>query len=157
MKNSAILLLSCPDRKGVVAAISGFIAQHGGNILHADEHGDSNSNTFLMRVEFDPSELDLPLSDFSWHFGETAKRFDMQWRLALSDVRQRMAIMVSKYDHCLVDLLYRHRSGELACDIPCIISNHGDSQAIADFYRIPFFLVPVAKGNKRDEIGRAHV
>src|SRR5207237_1505892 len=86
--------------------------------------------------------------DFAWHFGETAKQFDMQWRLALSDVRQRMAIMVSKYDHCLVDLLYRHHSGELTCEIPCIISNHADSQAIADFYRIPFFLVPVEKANK---------
>ena len=148
-RKSAVLLLSCPDRKGVVAAISGFIAQQGGNILHADEHGDAASSTFLMRVEFDPAELDLPLGDFAWHFGKTAKQFDMQWRLALSDVRQRMAIMVSKYDHCLVDLLYRHHSGELACDIPCIISNHGDSQAIADFYRIPFFLVPVEKWNKR--------
>ena len=148
-RKSAVLLLSCPDRKGVVAAISGFIAQHGGNILQADEHGDTASNTFLMRVEFDPAELDLPLSDFAWHFGETATQFDMQWRLAPSDVRQRMAIMVSKYDHCLVDLLYRHHSGELACGIPCIISNHADSQAIADFYRIPFFLVPVEKGNKR--------
>ena len=148
-RKSAILLLSCPDRKGVVAAISGFIARHGGNILHADEHGDAASKTFLMRVEFDPIELDVPLSDFAWHFGDTAKQFAMKWRLALSDIRQRMAIMVSKYDHCLVDLLYRHRSGELACDIPCIISNHADSQAIADFYRIPFFLVPVEKGNKR--------
>jgi formyltetrahydrofolate deformylase len=149
MKNSAVLLISCPDRKGVVASISGFIYQHGGNILHADEHGDRNSNTFLMRVEFDPAELDLPLSDFVWQLTPIAREFDMQLRLALSDVRLRMAILVSKYDHCLVDLLYRHQSGELACDIPCVISNHQDGESIADFYRVPFFLVPVEKHNKQ--------
>jgi len=149
IKKSAVLLLSCPDRKGVVASIAGFIYKHGGNILHADEHGDLNSNTFLMRVEFDPAELDLPLSDFLWHLSPIASEFDMHWRVALSDVRLRMAILVSKYDHCLVDLLYRHQSGELACDIPCIVSNHPDSQSIADFYRVPFFLVPVEKENKQ--------
>jgi formyltetrahydrofolate deformylase len=149
MKKSAVLLLSCPDRKGIVAAVSGFVAQHGGNILHADEHGDHDSNTFLMRVEFDPSGLDLPLSDFSRDFKNVAQEFGMQWRLALSDVRQRMAILVSKYDHCLVDLLYRHKSGELACEIPCIVSNHAESQRIADFYQAPFFLIPVEKDSKQ--------
>ena len=145
---SAVLLLSCPDKKGVVARVAGFIYQHGGNILHADEHGDRDSNTFLMRVEFDPAELDLPLSDFLSDFSPVANEFCMQWRLALTDVRPRMAILVSKYDHCLVDLLYRHQNGELTCDIPCVISNHSDSQAIADFYRIPFFLVPVERESK---------
>ncbi len=153
-KKSAILLLSCPDRRGIVAGVSGFISEHGGNILHADEHGDHDSNTFLMRVEFDPAELDLPLSDFVHHFSRVATEFKMQWRLALSDVRQRMAILVSKYDHCLVDLLYRHQSGELTCDIPCIISNHADSQPIADFYRIPFFLIPVEKKDKQAAEGQ---
>jgi formyltetrahydrofolate deformylase len=147
-RKSAILLLSCPDKKGVVATIAGFIYQHGGNILHADEHSDVDSGTFLMRVEFDPAEFDIPLTDFSRPFASIAASFEMQWRLAQSDYRPRMAIMVSKYDHCLVDLLYRHQSGELSCEIPCIISNHADSQAIADFYRIPFFLVPVDKENK---------
>jgi len=147
-KHSAILLLSCPDRKGVVASVAGFIFQHRGNILHADEHGDHDSNTFLMRVEFDPSELDLPLGDFAAQFTPLAKELDLHWRLALSDKRPKMAILVSKYDHCLVDLLYRHQSGELACDIPCIVSNHPDSQRIADFYHVPFFLVPVEPQNK---------
>jgi formyltetrahydrofolate deformylase len=149
MKSSAILLLSCPDRKGVVASISGFIFQHGGSILHADEHGDLDSKTFLMRVEFDPADLDMPLSDFVHHFTPVAQRFDLDWRLALSDIRPRMAILVSKYDHCLLDLLYRHQNGELACEIPCVISNHPDCQRIADFYHVPFFLVPVDKNNKR--------
>jgi formyltetrahydrofolate deformylase len=148
MKSSAVLLLSCPDRKGVVASVSGFIYQHGGNILHADEHGDPESNTFLMRVQFDPAEMDLPVNDFSQHFSELAEKFEMQWRLALSDVRMRTAIMVSKYDHCLVDLLYRHQSKELDCDIACIISNHPDNQAVAEFYHVPFYLVPVSKEDK---------
>jgi formyltetrahydrofolate deformylase len=148
-KKSAVLLLSCPDRKGVVATVAGFVFQHGGNILHADEHGDLDSGTFLMRVEFDPAAFDVPLNDFAKHFSPIAIDFDMRWRLAQSDYRPRMAILVSKYDHCLVDLLYRHQSGELACEIPCIVSNHPDSQPIADFYRIPFFLVPVEKDEKR--------
>jgi formyltetrahydrofolate deformylase len=156
MKNSAVLLLSCPDRKGVVASVAGFIYQHGGNILHADEHGDLDSSTFLMRVEFDPAELDLPLSDFGDQFSAVAKEFDLHWRIALSDARPRMAILVSKYDHCLVDLLYRHQSGELACDIPCIVSNHPDNESTAEFYRIPFYLVPIAKENKQAAEAQMH-
>jgi len=148
-RKSAVLLLSCPDRKGVVASISGFVFQHGGNILHADEHSDVDSGSFLMRVEFDPAEFDIPLNDFAKHFSPIAIDFDMRWRLAQSDYRPRMAILVSKYDHCLVDLLYRHQSDELACEIPCIVSNHPDSQTIADFYRIPFLLVPVEKDDKQ--------
>ncbi|HJT69624.1 MAG TPA: formyltetrahydrofolate deformylase, partial [Terriglobales bacterium] len=143
-----VLLLSCPDTKGVVATISGFIYQHGGNILHADEHGDSESGTFLMRVEFDPAEFDIPFHRFTTDFLPIAKKFNMQWRLAQSDTKPRVAILVSKQDHCVVDLLYRHQSRELNCEIPCIVSNHAESQAIADFYHVPFFLVPVEKENK---------
>jgi formyltetrahydrofolate deformylase len=148
MKPSAILLLSCPDRKGLVAAISDFVFRHNGNILHADEHADEGSNLFLMRVEFDPANFDIDLADFPKHFSPIAEKFEMQWRLALSDYRPRMIILVSKYDHCLVDLLYRHKGGELACDIPLVISNHPDNQAIADFYQVPFVVVPVTKENK---------
>ena len=118
MKNSAILLISCPDRKGEVAAIADFVFRHKGNILHADEHGDEESGLFLMRVEFDPKEFDIPLADFGKHFASVAEAFAMEWRLAQSSHRPRMVIFVSKFDHCLVDLLYRHQSGELACDIP---------------------------------------
>ncbi|MGP0019624.1 MAG: formyltetrahydrofolate deformylase [Candidatus Sulfotelmatobacter sp.] len=153
MKNSAILLISCPDRKGEVATIADFVFRHGGNILHADEHADEESGLFLMRVEFDPKDFDIDLSqkdlaDFGKHFSPVAEAFAMKWRLAQSAQRQRMIILVSKYDHCLVDLLYRHKSGELACDIPLIISNHADNQAIADFYKIPYAIVPVTKDNK---------
>ncbi len=150
MKNTAILLITCPDRKGLVAALADFVYQHNGNILHADEHADEELNLFLMRVEFDQAGFDIDLADFSRHFAPIAERLEMTWRLARSDYRPKMAILVSKYDHCLVDLLYRQHSGELACGLPLIISNHPDNQRIADFYRIPYFVVPVAKENKRE-------
>src|SRR5438128_1901280 len=150
MKNSAILLITCPDRKGLVATISDFVFRHNGNIIHADEHGDSESGLFLMRVEFDPSEFDIKFPEFSKYFAPIAEKYQMNWRLAQSSHRPRMAILVSKYDHCLVDLLYRHKSGELACEIPIIVSNHPDNQPIADFYRIPYVTVPVPKENKRE-------
>jgi formyltetrahydrofolate deformylase len=153
MKNTAILLISCPDAKGEVATIADFIYHHNGNILHADEHGDQESGLFLMRVEFDPKDFDIDLSqkdlaDFSKYFAPVAETYHMQWRLAQSSHRPRMIIFVSKFGHCLVDLLYRQQSGELACDIPLIISNHPDNQPIADFYKIPYVVVPVTQENK---------
>jgi formyltetrahydrofolate deformylase len=148
MRNTAILLITCPDRKGLVASISDFIFRHNGNILHADEHGDAESGLFLMRVEFDPAGFDIPLSEFGKYFSPIAEKFQMQWRLAQSAYRPRMVILVSKYDHCLADLLYRHKSGELACEIPLIISNHADNQPLADFYRVPYNVVEVSKENK---------
>jgi len=144
------LLISCPDRKGLVATVSDYIYKHGGNILHTDEHTDAAAQWFLMRVEFDPTEFDVALADVPKSFGPIAKLFGMDWRLADSATRPRMAIMVSKYDHCLVDLLYRHKIGELRCEIPLIISNHPDNQPIADFYGIPFFHIPVPKDGKSD-------
>jgi formyltetrahydrofolate deformylase len=156
MKNSAILLISCPDRKGEVATIADFVYRHNGNILHADEHADEESGLFLMRVEFDPKEFDIPLEDFGKYFSPVAEAFAMRWRLAQSSARPRMIVFVSKYDHCLVDLLYRHHSGELACDIPLIISNHPDNQPLADFYKIPYQVVPVAKENKMQAEAEFH-
>jgi len=149
MKNSAILLLACPDRKGLVAAISDFVFRHNGNIIHANEHADEQSNLFLMRVEFDPAGFDISLSEFKKYFASIAEKYQMNWRLAQSSHRPKMAVLVSKYDHCLVDLLYRHQSGELACEIPVIISNHPDNQPIADFYKIPYVVVAVLKENKQ--------
>jgi formyltetrahydrofolate deformylase len=148
MKTSAILLVSCPDQKGIVASIADFVYRHNGNILHADEHADEGSNLFLMRVEFDPSGFEIDLADFATHFAPTAQQFRMDWRLARPGQRPRMAIMVSKFDHCLADLLYRHKVGELACDIPLIISNHPDNQRLAEFYGIPYFVVPLSKDTK---------
>jgi len=166
MKTSAILLISCPDRKGEVATIADFVYKHGGNILHADEHADQESGLFLMRVEFDPKDFDIDLSqfnpaqpdlsDFNRQFAPVAAPFQMQWRLAQSSHRQRMIIFVSKYGHCLADLLYRHQSGELACDIPLIISNHLDHQTLADYHKIPYAVVPITKENKPQAEAKIH-
>jgi formyltetrahydrofolate deformylase len=141
--NSAVLLIHCPDRKGIVAAVSGFLAQHGGNILHADQHQDHGLGLFFMRVEWDLGGFDLDGPGLSREFGELAKRFEMNWRVAQSAAPRRVAIFVSKYQHCLLDLLYRHRIGELPCSVECVVSNHGSAEDLAAFYGIPFHHVPV--------------
>ena len=148
MKNTSVLLISCPDRKGLVATISEFIFKHNGNIVHTDEHTDSELGRFLMRVEWANEGFDLSQQDFATAFAPIAERFEMQWRVAPSNDRPRMAIFVSKFDHCLADLLYRQQSCELACEIPLIISNHSDCQKLAEFYRIPYVVIPVTKETK---------
>ena len=150
MKNSAILLVSCPDQKGVVATIADFVYRHNGNILHADEHADEGSNLFLMRVEFDPSGFDINLEDFAKHFEPIAK--SSAWTGASLAPDSARAWRFSFRNSTIVwsDLLYRHEIGELTCDIPLIISNHPDNQRLAEFYRIPYFVVPVTKDNKRE-------
>ncbi len=150
MKNTAILLVSCPDQKGLNAAIHDFIYRGGGNTLHADEHQDAERNLFLMRVEWDLADFAVDMREFAKHFQPIADRFAMQWRVALSSYRPKIAIFVSRYDHCLVDLLYRQRSGELACEIPLIISNHADVQRWADFYGVPLHVIPVTRENKSE-------
>ncbi|HJZ51702.1 MAG TPA: formyltetrahydrofolate deformylase [Candidatus Acidoferrales bacterium] len=150
MKNTAILLVSCPDQKGLNAAIHDFIYRGNGNTLHADEHQDAERNLFLMRVEWDLTDFTVDMHEFAKHFQPIADRFGMQWRVALSSYRPKIAIFVSRYDHCLVDLLYRQRSGELACEIPLIVSNHADVQRWADFYHIPLHVIPVTRENKAE-------
>lgn len=154
MKNTATLLINCPDRKGLVAAIADFLYRHNANILHADQHQDAENNLFLMRVEWDLNDFAISPDDFAEHFAAIAERFEMHWQLKLSQKRPRMAIMVSQYDHCLADLLHRYQSGELACDIPLIISNHRDTQRLAEFYGIPFHYVEVTKETKAEAEAR---
>jgi formyltetrahydrofolate deformylase len=148
LKNTAILLVSCPDQKGLNAAIHDFIYKGNGNTLHADEHQDADQNLFLMRVEWDLTDFSIDMRDFARHFQPIAERFQMQWRVALSSYRPKVAIYVSKYDHCFVDLLNRHRAGELACEIPLAISNHAEVKRWTDFYNIPLYVIPVTKDNK---------
>ena len=148
IKNTATLLITCPDSKGIVAAIADFLYQHNANILHADQHQDSENNLFLMRVEWDLAGFALHAPDFEQYFSVIAARFNMQWQLKLSNKLVRVAIMVSQYDHCLADLLHRHKNGELVCDIPLIISNHRDTEALAKFYGVDFHYINVNKDNK---------
>jgi formyltetrahydrofolate deformylase len=150
MRNTGILLIDCPDRKGLVAGIANFLYSHNANILHADQHQDSELNLFLMRVEWDLDGFALDEVGFRAAFVPIAEQFQMRWRLEYSAVKTRLAIFVSKYDHCLVDLLYRHRSGDFNCDIPLIIANHPDARPLAEFYGIPFHVIPVTTGNKAE-------
>jgi formyltetrahydrofolate deformylase len=145
---SAVLLISCPDRKGLVAVISDFVFRHDGNILHADEHRDEQTSLFLMRVEFDPSGMDVGLDELAAEFARIAERYEMRWRLAKGTRRPRMGILVSQYDHCLADLLYRHKAGELDCDIPLVLSNHTDAARLAGFYGAEFVHLPVTRESK---------
>ena len=142
MKKTAILLIDCPDRRGLVAGIADFLYRNNANILHADQHQDSDTGLFLMRVEWDLENFALEISAFRDQFRPIAERFRMNWQLHLSASRPKVAIFVSLYDHCLADLLYRHQSGELVCDIPLIISNHRKAEAMAGFHGIPFHCIP---------------
>ncbi len=148
MKNTATLLITCPDARGIVAAIADFLYQHNANILHADQHQDAENNLFLMRVEWDLAGFDLSQAQFDAAFSPIAQKFSMQWQLKLSQQRARVAIMVSQYDHCLADLLHRYKNGELDCEIPLIISNHRDTEGLAKFYGIDFHHIVVSKDNK---------
>lgn len=150
MSNSAILLVSCPDQRGIEASIADFIFRANGNILHADDHQDREQNLFLMRVEWDLDGFAIDMREFAASFQPIADRFHMQWRVALSANRPRVAIFVSKHMHCLVDLLYRHETGELACEIPLLIANHSDAQRWTDFYKIPLHVIPVTKETKQE-------
>jgi formyltetrahydrofolate deformylase len=150
MKNSATLLITCPDTKGIVAAIADFLYQHNANILHADQHQDAENSLFLMRVEWDLKDFSLDEASFAGAFQGIAKTYKMTWELKFSKDKPLMAIMVSQYDHCLADLLHRYKNNELQCEIPLIISNHLDSQKLAEFYGIPFFHIPVEKDKKKE-------
>src|SRR5262245_19933562 len=143
MRRTAILLIDSPDRKGLVAAIADFLYRHDANILHADQHQDAERGAFLMRVEWDLADFDLDLARFPQEFGPLAERFSMRWRLERSATRHRLAIFVSRYTHCLADLLYRHDSGELDCDVALVVGNHDDGRRLTEFHGVPFHLIPV--------------
>jgi len=154
MPKSAILLVQCADRKGLDATIADFIYRYDGNILHFEQHQAGDERYYLARVEWDLEGFRLKLDDFDAAFGPVAHKFGMNWTIRLSDYRPRVAIFVSKYDHCLVDLLYRQRNGELRCEFPMMISNHEDARKHADFYGVPFHLIPVTKENKSEAEAR---
>lgn len=148
MSGSAILRVQCPDRKGIDAALAEFIYNANGNILHFEQHQVAEMGLYLARIEWDLTGFRIDMKDFARHFSPIADRIDMTWQIALSNERLRVAVFVSKYDHCLVDLLYRWHTGELACEIPVIISNHPDARRHANFYGIPFHEIQVTKENK---------
>jgi len=148
MPASAVLLIDCPDRKGLVARVSGLLFQRGANILHADQHQDHELGLFFMRVEW---ALDGPdafyLDSFKAAFAPVAAELNMRWQLAAGRPT-RVALFCSQYLHCIADLLERHRTGELHCQIRLIVSNHRDAENLAGFYGIPFELVPVTASTR---------
>ena len=147
-KDSVVLLIHCKDRMGIVARVSGFIHDFGGNILDSDHHTDEETNEFLMRMEFDAEGLQMPPDEVAAAFAPVAKTFDMRYEVRPSSCRTRVAILVSKQDHCLADLLQRHKRNELQVDIPVIISNHDTCAEWAELFKIPFSVCPVNKETK---------
>jgi formyltetrahydrofolate deformylase len=146
--DSVVLLIHCRDRKGIVARVAGFIHDFGGNILDSDHHTDRETGHFLMRTEFELSGFQIPRDEIAAAFEPVAKVFDMQYSVHDASHRRRVAILVSKQDHCLADLLQRHRRGELKIDIPVIVSNHDTCAMWAELYKIPFQVFPVSKETK---------
>jgi len=146
--DSVALLVHCKDRKGIVARVSGFIHDFGGNILDSDHHTDEESNEFLMRMEFATEGLQMPPDEIPAAFAPIAKVFDMRFEVRPTSRRTRVAILVSKQDHCLADLLQRHRRDELHMDIPIIVSNHDTCASWAELFKIPFMVCPVTKETK---------
>jgi len=147
-RDSVVLLINCKDRKGIVARVSGFIHNFGGNILDSDHHTDEETNDFLMRMEFSTEGLQIPADDVSAAFAPIARVFDMRYELHRTSRRTRVGMMVSKQDHCLADLLQRHKRDELHIDIPIIVSNHDTCASWAELFKIPFAVFPVAKETK---------
>ena len=148
MENTATLLLYCADRKGLVYRIAGFILEHGGNIMHADQHQDAVLGLFFMRIEWSLGSFDLDETTFDAAFGPLAEANGFHWQIAFGRKTPSVAIFVSRYQHCLIDLLYRHQVGELPCRLAMVISNHEDARELAKFYDVPFHHVPVNAGNK---------
>ncbi len=139
---------SCPDRIGIVAAVSQFIADRGGWIVESSQHSDSASKRFFMRHVVSMHALSGSLETLTREFEAVAERFRMSWSIRPSTERRRVVLMASRLDHCLADLLYRWRAGELQCDIPCVISNHPDLRGYVEWHGIEYHHVPVTAETK---------
>ena len=148
---TAVLLLSCRDQKGLVAAVSDFLYRNDGNIVHADQHTDHEEDVFLQRVEWQLDGFGVPRDGIAEAFRPIAERFDMTWSLRFSDEVPRVAILVSKLYHCLYDILARWRLGDLHAAIPLVISNHPDGQSIVEDFGIEFRHLPVTTPTKGEQ------
>ncbi|MGL5064195.1 MAG: formyltetrahydrofolate deformylase [Microcoleus sp.] len=145
---TATLLIACPDRQGLVALLANFIASHNGNIIHADHHTDFTAGLFLSRLEWQLDNFDLKTSEIAPAFSEVVKDLQASWQLHFSDRIRRIAIWVSRQDHCLLDLIWRHKAREIRCEIPLIVSNHENLRPIAAQYGIDFEYIPITKDTK---------
>src|ERR1035438_2895513 len=174
MKDSAVLLIDCPDRKGLVARVSTLLYERGANILHADQHQDHDLGLFFMRVEWalegpgdkpggalsEPASGPVAASErfdlegFKAAFAPLARELGMRWKLSSSGRLPRVALFCSQYLHCMADLLHRWRTGELLCEIPVIVSNHRAVEKLAEFYGIPFEYIEVTAAKRAEAEAR---
>lgn len=151
-KNTAILLIHCPDTEGIVAAVTDFLFRNHGNVIELEQHVDKDSKAFFMRVEWELENFTIEKSKIDDYFGTlVGRKFEMSWTLHFSDKTPRMAIFVSTASHCLYDILSRYQSKEWAVKIPLIISNHKQLEYIAERFEIPFYHIPITKDNKAEQ------
>jgi formyltetrahydrofolate deformylase len=149
---TAVLLLSCPDARGIVAAVAEWLYRHGANIVEVDQHTDHTTGLFFQRVEFELADVDLPDAALLPAFrAEVADRFAMECELRFPEQLPRIAVLASKQPHCLLDLLARWRTGELAADITFVASNHPDHAEACAFFGVPFHHLPVVEGRKEEQ------
>ena len=143
-----VLVLSCPDRPGIVAAVAGLLAQHGANIVDASQHTDRQAHAFFMRVDFEPADEGVNVTALTTGLTGLASALGLDWALHGVHDRPRLAVLVSRDDHCLYDLLLNHRRGELAAHIPLVVSNHPDLAPVAVTFGVPYLHLPIAEGGK---------
>ena len=148
IENHAILLISCPDRKGITATVTNFIYKNNGNIVHADQHIDEQTNTFFMRIEWSLKDFSIDKQKINKSFQPISDKFAMTWDLSFTDQIPRTAIFVSKHMHCLYDLLLRYKAGQFPCEIPLVISNHPEAKTVANEFHTQFYEIPITLRNK---------
>ncbi|MEH2287942.1 formyltetrahydrofolate deformylase [Nostoc sp.] len=148
---TATLLISCPDRRGLVAKFANFIYSNGGNIIHADQHTDFAAGLFLTRIEWQLDGFNLPREFIAPAFNAIAQPLGAKWEIRFSDTVPRIAIWVSRQDHCLFDLIWRQRAKEFIAEIPLIISNHSNLKVVAEQFNIEFQYIPINKDNKSEQ------
>ncbi len=148
---TATLLISCPDQRGLVAKFANFIYSNGGNIIHADQHTDFAAGLFLTRIEWQLDGFNLPREFIAPAFNAIAQPLGAKWEIRFSDTVPRIAIWVSRQDHCLFDLIWRQRAKEFIAEIPLIISNHSNLKVVAEQFNIDFRHIPINKDNKSEQ------
>jgi len=148
VSTTGILLVSCPDQPGIVAAVASFVAGHGGNVIDLQQHTDHTDGAFFQRVEFELDRFDLARTEIADAFAPVADRYSMHWSLRFSDERLRVGVLASKEPHCLHDLLNRWRTGELAVDLAAVVSNHPDHAELAAWFGVPYHHLPVVDGDR---------
>ena len=149
--SSVILLISCPDRRGLIATITDFIFRNNGNILYLDQHVDAQDSVFFMRIEWDVNGFAIPPEDIAAQFQPIADSLDINYELYFTENVERMAVFVSKLSHCLYDILARWQSGEWKVEIPLIVSNHPDLEVVARNFNTPFYCFPMNAENKQSQ------